>query len=348
MANSTFASGDAGSDRDSMVDAWQMLMSLSQAASVKPDHPKVIRKSVSFTLITGFLGSGKTTLLNKLLTEPHGMRIAVIVNDFGSVNIDAELLEKSGADSISLTNGCVCCTLTNGLVGTVSELMSREQPPEHIVLEASGVAEPYGIIQVALSNPALRLNGIVCLVDADRLLDDLKNPSLEQLIRKQTIASDLVIINKTDVAIPAQVDEVSEWLAWAQPTARVISTTFGDVPAALLLGASSRSGFFAFEADSHHSDTFATFTFVSERPLDDGQLRHLMEDLPQGVLRVKGILRLASSPTNWSVLQSTVRRWSIDVDYGHRDNSLAEIVVIGIKGEFDAKQMEKRFHACEV
>lgn len=336
------------SDRDSMSEAWQMLLGIGQASSLTVENTSSKQQSVSFTLITGFLGSGKTTLVNKLLSEPHGMRIAVIVNDFGSVNIDAALIKQSNVDSIDLTNGCVCCTLANGLIRTVSDLLTRDLPPEQIILEASGIAEPYGVIQVALCNRALGLNGIVCLVDADRVAADLENPSLHQVIQRQTAAADLIIINKVDLADTGKVQDVRRWLQKDRGRTRIVETSFANVPAFILLGSSQRAAYFAEEISSLHSNAFETFTFATESLVDGRLLCALMENLPAGVLRVKGIVRLASSPENATVLQATGARWSLEGQDSMATRSLSEIVVIGLRGELDVERLQMRFHDCEL
>lgn len=340
--------GPVGTDRDTMTDAWQMLMSLQQAGNLRPNPAGLGRGVISFTLITGFLGSGKTTLVNSLLNEQHGMRIAVIVNDFGSVNIDADLIKKSSSDSISLANGCVCCTLTNGLMGTISDLVGRETPPDHIILEASGIAEPYAVIQVVLANPALRLNGIVCVTDAERLMDDLATPEVEPVIRRQAKASDLIIVNKVDVASPENTARLRAWITEFHPKARILETSHGKVPAAIVVGIPVAAAFQADDFTGQHSDVFASVTVTSRRPYDDRRLRALLDNLPPGVLRVKGFVRLASKPEDHSVLQSTVTRWTIEAEEPPKARSRSEIVVIGLRSEFDPEVARRAFAACEV
>ncbi len=334
-------------DQATMMEAWQMLMSLQQAGNVRANPAKAEQEAISFTLITGFLGSGKTTLVNNLLNEQHGMRIAVIVNDFGAVNIDAELIKESNADSISLANGCVCCTLTNGLLGTVADLVGRETPPDHIILEASGIAEPYAVIQVVLSNPALRLNGIVCVVDADRLLDDLATPSVAPLIQRQVRASDLVIVNKVDVAGRDKIARARGWLEVTQPKSRLILASFAKVPAVVALGVPVQSAFAAEAFEGRHSDVFQSVTFASDLPLDDRRLRGLLDHLPPGILRLKGFIRLLSSPEDFSVLQSTATRWTISKDQATKARDKSEIVIIGLRGAFDPSRTVQAFADCE-
>ena len=128
-----------------MLGAWDMLSGILQAGMSAPAHEAQAAGSVPFIVITGFLGAGKTTLLNALLTQPHGKRLAVLVNDFGKVNIDAMLVSQRTVDTISLSNGCTCCSLASDLAAHLATLTQADFPPDAIVLEASGLADPHGI-----------------------------------------------------------------------------------------------------------------------------------------------------------------------------------------------------------
>ena len=132
--------------------------------------------SIPLTILTGFLGSGKTTLLNHLLTFDHGRRVAVLVNDFGSINIDAELVVGVEDNMMSLANGCVCCEIRDDLLDAVENLVTSDTPPEHMVLEASGVAEPSGIWATFAGSQHpewVRLDGVICVVDTEQIFTNL-------------------------------------------------------------------------------------------------------------------------------------------------------------------------------
>ena len=122
------------------------------------------------TLLTGFLGAGKTTLLNRILNGDHGLRVGVLVNDFGAINIDAELVEGVEENTINLTNGCVCCEIRDDLVQSLEELLTRVDAVDYVILEASGVADPEGIVMTFLDQryeKLLRLDSITCIIDAE-------------------------------------------------------------------------------------------------------------------------------------------------------------------------------------
>ncbi|MEO7203016.1 MAG: GTP-binding protein, partial [Candidatus Tumulicola sp.] len=128
-------------------------------------------KPIPVAVIGGYLGAGKTTLLNALLRNANGLRYAVLVNDFGSVNIDGEMIASSGTRAIELTNGCMCCTIGGDLILALQELVTRDAVPERIVIEASGVADPRAIARLAACHPALYVQGTVVIADAETIVD---------------------------------------------------------------------------------------------------------------------------------------------------------------------------------
>jgi G3E family GTPase len=187
------------------------------------------------TVLTGFLGAGKTTLLNRILTGGHGLRVAVPVNDFDAINIDAELVI---GDVISLANGCVCCTIRDDLIATVVQPINRPEAPEYILLEASGVADPWGIA-ITFVDPELRdrirLHGITCVVDSDQVFAYPEYPAAEQLKLRQIAFADMMILNKVDLAGPEQVQKVRSWIDGRFSRLRIVETSYCNVPPEILL-----------------------------------------------------------------------------------------------------------------
>lgn len=151
---------------------------------------------IPVTIISGYLGAGKTTLVNSLLAEDHGLRLSVLVNDFGSINIDAALIADGDVDSIALTNGCVCCSLGDDLSASVEEILTRAMKPEHILIEASGIADPVAIANTLLGDRRLSYAGIVTVVDGTSLTDLLADPLLAPQVSQQIRAADLVLLSK--------------------------------------------------------------------------------------------------------------------------------------------------------
>src|SRR5690606_15450359 len=155
---------------------------------------------IPLIVLGGFLGAGKTTLLNHMLSEAGGRRIAVMVNDFGPINVDAALIAEHDGETISLTNGCICCSIGSGLDAALMQVLERQPAPELIVIEASGVSDPGRIAQVGMSDPMLQLEAIVVMVDADQATEQLDDPLLADTIARQIDAAGLLVLNKTDLA----------------------------------------------------------------------------------------------------------------------------------------------------
>ncbi|ABF62856.1 cobalamin synthesis protein P47K [Ruegeria sp. TM1040] len=153
---------------------------------------------IPVTIISGYLGAGKTTLINSLLGEDHGLRLSVLINDFGSINIDEALISNKTVDSVALTNGCVCCSLGDDLALSVNDLVSRAEPPDHILIETSGVAEPVAIANALLNDSRLSYAGIVTVVDGSNFSTLMDDPLLKPQVTQQICAADLVLVSKLE------------------------------------------------------------------------------------------------------------------------------------------------------
>ena len=277
----------------SAVEAWQMLAGLLEAARVMPAALRAPDGSLPLTILSGFLGAGKTTLLNRLLLEPGGRRLAVLVNDFGRINIDADLVRSRTDDMISLTNGCVCCTVSSELTRTLIDLAQRADPPDALVLEASGLADPRGIAQVALSNPALRLDGVITLVDAAAFAEPASDEVVATITR-QYDAADVFVLTKTDESGAAQQAMVRDWLAGRYPATPVVTALHGELPASVVLGLhSTRDPRAAPPAPWTHSDAFESWSLHSPTGLDAARLRSRIARSVSGFARSLCIPRRA-------------------------------------------------------
>ncbi len=200
------------------------------------DHDLAVGSApIPLTILTGFLGAGKTTLLNRILNGNHGLKVAVLVNDFGAINIDAELIVGVESNVISLANGCVCCTIRDDLVETVMETINRPEKPEYILLEASGVAEPTGIA-MTFNNPCfrdrIRLDSILCVVDAEQVF---AAPETMELKLFQMACADMIVLNKVDLVDRDQIDKIKAWLDSRFHRYRLIEARHADVPLSVLL-----------------------------------------------------------------------------------------------------------------
>lgn len=337
--------GDAGAA--AAVQGWQMLAGLLEATRLMPESLLAPPGSLPLTILSGFLGAGKTTLVNRLLEQPGGRRIVVLVNDFGRINIDAALIGSRTDDMISLTNGCACCTVSSDLTRTLIDIAQRPDRPDALVLEASGLADPRGIAQVALANPALRLDGVITLVDAAHHGESRQSAQAAWTVDHQIDAADLLVLTKTDLASAAELDAVRALLHARHPDTPVLTAMHGDLPADVLLGVhSARDPRQAPPASWEHAAGFAAWCLQSQRPLDDARLRAFLAALPPALLRAKGVLQLAGDPLRRHVYQRVGRRSSLEADGPWRGAPAASsLVLIGPKDCIDAPALQRAFDA---
>jgi G3E family GTPase len=246
-------------------------------------------------VVAGFLGAGKTTLLNHLLARSLDARIAVVVNDFGAIGIDAMLV--AGADGmVSLGNGCLCCATGEEGVGPLLERLTRRRDEiDVIVVEASGVAEPGTLVQLVLdaANPNLVFGGLVEVVDAVEFEATLRrHPQVESHVG----LADLVVLNKVDRVDPGRVWRVRRLLRECNGLAPIVPATHGDVDPRLLFdievvpGRQLMLGEKPGDHASHLHAAYDSVSFSTDRPLDPQRLRDLLDRRPAGVYRIKGIV----------------------------------------------------------
>jgi G3E family GTPase len=316
--------------------------------------PPADRGAVSLTILTGFLGAGKTTLLNRILNGDHGLRVAVLVNDFGAINIDAELVVGVESNVISLANGCVCCTIRDDLVETVLETIDRPERPEYVLLEASGVAEPLSIAQT-FNNPSLRdrlrTDSVICVVDAEQVF---ASPETMELKLFQMGCADMIILNKVDLVGREQIDRIREWLDSHFHRYRLIESSHCKVPLDILLSV-GRFGPIQAQLHQHgrehhehhrhdHSKMFSTWSYETDRPLSLEALRDAALKLPVNVYRAKGVIYPSDAPERRAVLQVVGRRVDISLvdNWGGR-TPRTQIVAIGAPGSVDAAALRALF-----
>ncbi len=313
-------------------------------------------KRIPLTVIGGFLGAGKTTLLNRLLRESQGQRIAVLVNDFGALNIDAELVASNAGDTIALTNGCVCCSIGDDLSGALIRVLASGTPFDAVVIEASGVSDPWRIAQIGMAAPELSLDGVIVLVDASAVLDQARDPLLADSLQRQLKAADLVVINKADLASDDERRQVRDWIAGVAGRTPVFETSQAVVPLAMLTGAAlpqararaeqgcDHAHHDPMHQHSHdHGQLFDTWSQRPEAVLSAQALRAALRNMPDGVLRLKGIVQ--TDEHGWAELQFAGRHGSLR-QAAAPDNGAA-LVAIGLRGKLPARELDALFSRPE-
>jgi cobalamin biosynthesis protein CobW len=331
-------------------------------------------EKIRATVITGFLGAGKTTLIRHVLANAEGRRIALIVNEFGDVGVDGDILRSCGLgscgdeDIIELANGCICCTVADDFIPTMSKLLGRAEPPDHIVIETSGVALPQPLVR-AFNWPEIStrvsVDGVITLVDALALANgrfaedeqaiaaqrsadpnlDHENP-IEELFDDQLNCADMVLLNKSDLLDGSSLKRVAtELSAKLRPGARLVPTEHGriDVRALLGLGAqaelhiASRPSHHELEGDADHDhDDFESFVVPIETEVSDRNafLERIRKTVAtHEILRLKGFLAVRNLPSRL-LIQAVGPRLDAYFDRPwRRDEPRAgNLVVIGLKG----------------
>jgi G3E family GTPase len=243
------------------------------------------------TIIGGFLGAGKTTLLNRLLRGNKGVRYTVLVNDFGQLNIDERLIEKHNGDTIALANGCICCNIGDGLMMTFLTMLKSEPLPEHIVIEASGVADPAKIVQIARAAHVLREDATIILVDGEQILTQLEDQYIQSTAVHQIKSADVILLNKTDLIDEAQCIAVLEKLNEISPQTTIIRSMQANVPMDALFGHTNVADV-SHTHDHSHDEVFHAMTFEGEVAFDKESLDDALKAMPHSVLRSKGSVQL--------------------------------------------------------
>jgi cobalamin biosynthesis protein CobW len=323
------------------------------------------------TIVTGFLGAGKTTLIRHLLKHAGGRRLALIINEFGDVGVDGELL-RDCADAacpreaiIELANGCICCTVADDFAPAVTALLARQPKPDHIVIETSGLALPKPLVK-AFDWPDLRtrltVDGVVAVVDAaavaeGRFADDpariaeqrAADPSLdhdnplEEVYEDQLLCADLIVLNKADLVAPDRLKALRAEIAGALPRAvKIAATREGVIDPNVLLGVKAAAEDDLAARPSHHDadgehdhDDFDTFVVAIPPARDPDALIDRLNQATQAhdILRIKGFVEVAGKPMRMLV-QGVGRRFRRDFDrpWSAGEPRLSRLVVIAQKG----------------
>ncbi|MCY4239417.1 MAG: GTP-binding protein [Rhodospirillaceae bacterium] len=241
------------------------------------------------TIIGGYLGAGKTTLVNHLLRHANGRRLAVMVNEFGALPIDEDLIEAEDDQIISLAGGCVCCSYGEDLVSSMAMLATLRPRPDMVLLEASGVSFPGAIAGTVGLVPTYKLDGVVVLADGETIRAQAADKYIGGTIRGQLAQADMVLLNKTDLI--EDDDIVRRWLNGTSGEARIVRSMYARVPFDVVFGTIWRDGKHGVEvADRYHADGYETLAFVTAPGVRPDQAVTVCADATTGLLRAKGFV----------------------------------------------------------
>ena len=281
---------------------------------------------IAVTVVGGYLGAGKTTLVNQILRSADE-RMAVLVNDFGEINIDAGLIASHDGKTMELANGCICCSLVDGLASALVTIRDLDPRPQRLVIEASGVADPATVAAYA-HGPGFALDATLVLADAETVEQRSTDRYVGDTVLGQLSVADIIVVNKIDLVTPDERARLRQWISDRWPETIVHEAEQAVVPAELLFGHEPTG---EPEPGLGHA-RFATWSWATDRPISRASVERAMAELPSGVLRLKGPLWLADDPDRAYLLQRVGQRWSLRPVDGPPSSQL---VAIGLPDAMD-------------
>jgi G3E family GTPase len=290
---------------------------------------------IPVTLIGGYLGAGKTTLVNHLLRNAGGRRLAVLVNEFGSLPIDADLIVAQDENLISISGGCICCSFGSDLVAALIELKGRGDLIDHLLIETSGVALPQSIVQSLALLPGLAIDGVIVLADVETIRERANDRYMSDTVLGQLAYADVILLNKTDLVSPESLGETSGWLATSVPGAHLLPVRNATVPLEVIVGyGPTHASRPSIPAAHAHATDYETLSVETDAPCNLERLAQDLTDPKMGLLRAKGFLR---RPDGAFLTIHIVGRRALVEPAPTWVEAPGRLVCIGLKGELNQR-----------